>query len=39
MYKLEEQESAIKNIKIFYEAKDALFHGEGLKILTPKQMI
>ena len=34
-----------KNLSLFYvysaivsEAKHALFHGEGLKMLTPKQM-
>ena len=48
MYKSEEQESAMKKFKNLYEsrkkvkitslAKYKSVHGEGLKILTPKQM-
>ena len=57
MKKSEEQKSAIKNIKTFYESREKVFklfddyskivseakyktkYGEGLKILTPKQII
>ena len=57
MKKSEEQKSAIKNIKTFYESREKVFklfddyskivseakyktkYGEGLKILTPKQML
>ena len=56
-YKSEEQKSALENIKLFYEPREAVIksfndsssivsetkykslHGEGLKILTPKQIL
>ena len=56
-FKSEEQQSALKNIKLFYKSQEAVIklfndyslimseakyktkHEEGLKILTPKQML